>query len=43
MITPDKEGPTKRQPAVADRFYSAKREALVREVETHIDQNTKKR
>lgn len=31
-----------RQPAVAGRFYPAEREALVREVEAHIDRNAKK-
>ena len=31
-----------RQPAVAGRFYPAKREALVREVEAHIDPKVKK-
>jgi MEMO1 family protein len=42
MLTLDEENSKKRQPAVAGKFYPAQREALVREVETHIDQNTKK-
>ncbi len=42
MITLDQESPNKRQPAVAGRFYAAQSEALVREVETHIDRNSKK-
>ncbi len=31
-----------RQPAVAGRFYPAQRDALIREVETHIDRDGKK-
>jgi MEMO1 family protein len=42
MITSDQESHKKRQPAVAGRFYPAQREALIREVEAHIDQNVKK-
>jgi MEMO1 family protein len=41
VITSDPEIPKKRQPAVAGRFYSAERMALVQEVETHIDRNAK--
>jgi hypothetical protein len=42
MIFSHKAGPKKRQPAVAGRFYPAQREALVREVEAHIDLKAKK-
>jgi MEMO1 family protein len=38
----DQESSKKRQPAFAGRFYPAQREALVREVEKHIDRNAKK-
>ena len=41
MIFSDQENPAKRQPAVAGRFYPAEREALLREVEAHIDRNAK--
>jgi MEMO1 family protein len=41
MITSGQESRKKRQPAVAGSFYPAERDALVREVEIHIDQNTK--
>ncbi len=42
MIFLDKESHEKRQPAVAGRFYPAQREALVREVEAHIERNVEK-
>lgn len=42
MIFSDPESPENRQPAVAGRFYPAQREALIREVEAHIDRNAKK-
>jgi MEMO1 family protein len=42
MITSGQKNSKKRQPAVAGRFYPAKRETLVREVEAHIDQHAKK-
>lgn len=42
MIFLDQENHKKRQPAAAGRFYPAQREALVREVEAHIDRNAKK-
>jgi MEMO1 family protein len=42
MIFSDQKNHEKRQPAVAGRFYPAEREALVREVEAHIDRNAKK-
>ena len=42
MIISGQESPKKRQPAVAGRFYPDHREALVRELETHIDRNAKK-
>jgi MEMO1 family protein len=42
MINSDQEAPKKRQPAVAGRFYPAQREALVQEVERHVDRNAKK-
>ena len=38
----DKESREKRQPAVAGRFYPAQREALVRDVESHMERNAKK-
>ncbi len=38
----DKKSPEKRQPAVAGRFYPAKREALVRDVESHMERDAKK-
>lgn len=38
----NEEGFETRQPAVAGRFYSAQREALIREVETHIERTEKK-
>jgi MEMO1 family protein len=42
MITSGQRSPKKRQPAVAGRFYPAKREALFREIEARIDRNAKK-
>lgn len=42
MVTSGQESSNKRQPAVAGKFYPAQREALVREIETHIDRNAKK-
>jgi MEMO1 family protein len=42
MITSHEGNPNKRQPGFAGSFYPAQREALIREVETHIDQNIKK-
>ena len=42
MIFSDQKNHEKRQPAVAGRFYPAEREALVREVEAHIDRDAKK-
>ena len=42
MITSDKDSNEKRQPALVGKFYPAQREALVREVEKHIDRNSKK-
>ncbi|MBC8285929.1 MAG: AmmeMemoRadiSam system protein B, partial [Nitrospinae bacterium] len=42
MILSEQKNHEKRQPAVAGRFYPAEREALVREVEAHIDRNVKK-
>jgi hypothetical protein len=38
----DKQSREKRQPAVAGRFYPAQREALVRDVESHMERNAKK-
>jgi AmmeMemoRadiSam system protein B len=38
----DKESCETRQPAVAGRFYPAQREALVRDVESHMERNAKK-
>jgi len=38
----DKESFETRQPAVAGRFYPAQREALVRDVESHMERNAKK-
>jgi MEMO1 family protein len=40
-MTSDQESLKKRQPAVAGSFYPAERDALVREVEMHVDQNVK--
>ena len=42
MVTSSQDSHNKRQPAVAGRFYPAKREALVQEVEAHTDRNVKK-
>jgi AmmeMemoRadiSam system protein B len=42
MIFSHQKNHKKRQPAVAGRFYPAERDALVREVETHVDRNVKK-
>lgn len=38
----DKQSREKRQPAVAGRFYPAQSEALVRDVESHMERNAKK-
>jgi MEMO1 family protein len=42
MVTSSQDSYNKRQPAVAGRFYPAQREALVQEVETHIDRDINK-
>ena len=43
MIFSDQKSYVKRQPAAAGRFYPAKREDLVREVEAHVDPKVKKK
>jgi len=42
LFDADKESRETRQPAVAGRFYPAQREALVRDVESHVERSAKK-
>ena len=42
LFDADKESRETRQPAVAGKFYPAQREALVRDVESHVERSAKK-